>query len=87
MAFAIPYINKDLDSSHFLRIATISFIYAGALAFNALCIQSIGSGIGIYSVLFHVTLISQLLNKFNLLLSVDVLLLTILIIINSKKGY
>jgi len=65
VAFAIPYINKDLDSSLFLRIAAICFIYAGALSFNAFYIQSIGSGIDIYSRLFHVTLLLSILrNRF-----------------------
>ena len=39
------------------RISAIVFIYAGVLSFNAFYIQSIGSGIGIYSGLFHVTII------------------------------
>ena len=34
------------------RISSIVLLYSGALAFNAFYIQSIGSGIGIYSVLF-----------------------------------
>ena len=44
------------------RISAIVFIYAGVLAFNTLDIQAIGSGIGIYSGLFHVTAVSQLLD-------------------------
>ena len=39
---------------------SIIFIYAGALSVSALYIQSIGKGIGIYSGLFQITLISQL---------------------------
>ncbi len=46
------------------RISAIVFIYAGVLSFNALDIQSIGSGIGIYSGLFHVTTVSQLIDTF-----------------------
>ena len=48
----------------FTRIAAIVFIYSGALSFNALYIQLIGSGIGIYSGLFHVTTVSQFLDIF-----------------------
>ena len=48
----------------FTRIAAIVFIYSGALSFNALYIQLIGSGIGIYSGLFHVTIVSQFLDLF-----------------------
>ena len=41
------------------RITAIILFYSGALAFNAFYIQSIGSGIGVYSGLFHFTTISQ----------------------------
>ena len=43
----------------FTRLASIVFIFSGALSYNALYIQSIGSGISIYSGLFHVTVLSQ----------------------------
>ena len=56
--------SKYISSILFTRIASIVFIYAGALSLNALYIQSIGSGIGIYSGLFHVTTVSQLLDTF-----------------------
>ena len=64
VAMAIPSINKQISPILFTRITSIVFIYAGALAFNAFYIQSIGSGIGIYSGLFHVTAVSQLLDTF-----------------------
>ena len=56
--------SKYISSILFTRIAAIVFIYAGALSLNAFYIQSIGSGIGIYSGLFHVTSVSQLLDTF-----------------------
>nr|UEV87018.1 NADH dehydrogenase subunit 2 [Grifola frondosa] len=62
VAIALPNIN--ISSILYLRISSIIFIYAGALSLNAFYIQSIGSGIGIYSGLFHVTLVSQLLDTF-----------------------
>ena len=60
MALHSKYINSIL----FIRIASIVFIYAGALSLNALYIQSIGSGIGIYSGLFQITTVSQLIDTF-----------------------
>jgi hypothetical protein len=42
-----------------IRIATIALLYAAAVILIVVYIQSIGSGIGIFSGLFHVTLISQ----------------------------
>ena len=73
VAIALPSFNKQLSSILITRISAIIFIYSGALAFNALYIQSIGSGIGIYSGLFHVTIISQLLDAFLLILAALIL--------------
>ena len=56
--------SQHISSILFTRIAAIVFIYSGVLSFNAFYIQSIGSGIGIYSGLFHVTTVSQLLDTF-----------------------
>ena len=64
VAIALPSINKNISPLLLTRISSIVFIYAGALSLNALYIQSIGSGIGIYSGLFQVTTISQLLDTF-----------------------
>jgi NADH-ubiquinone oxidoreductase chain 2 len=68
VAIALPSFNKQISPILFTRISSIIFLYAGALSFNALYIQSIGSGIGIYSGLFHVTIISQFLEVFLLIL-------------------
>lgn len=65
VAIALPSINQNIRSILYVRISSIIFIYAGALALNALYIQSIGSGIGIYSGLFQVAVISQLLYDLN----------------------
>nr|YP_009493210.1 hypothetical protein [Ganoderma calidophilum]AWJ64005.1 hypothetical protein [Ganoderma calidophilum] len=117
VAIALPSISQNIRSILYVRISSIIFIYAGALAFNAFYIQSIGSGIGIYSGLFQVTTISQLLdviytinNSFSslinnniydgiftmqilsfltldLLLYITTLIVSILIIFISNKGY
>lgn len=68
VAIALPSFNKQVSSILFTRISSIIFLYAGALSFNALYIQSIGSGIGIYSGLFYVTIISQFLEVFLLII-------------------
>lgn len=68
VAIALPSFKKQLYPILFIRISSIIFLYAGALSFNALYIQSIGSGIGIYSGLFHITIISQFLEVFLLLI-------------------
>ena len=48
-------LSTKFNSILFIRIATIALIYAGVLNINAFYIQSIGSGIGIFSSQFHVT--------------------------------
>jgi NADH-ubiquinone oxidoreductase chain 2 len=68
VAIALPSFNKQISPILFTRISSIVFLYAGALSFNALYIQSIGSGIGIYSGLFHVTILSQFLEIFLLII-------------------
>ena len=70
MALHSSYIHSIL----FIRIAAIVFIYAGALSLNAFYIQSIGSGIGIYSGFFHVTTVSQLLDTFIFLIGALILI-------------
>jgi hypothetical protein len=62
-AKALPLFKK-ISSIHISRIASIIFIYTGAISLNCFDIQSIGSGIGIYSGLFHITPISQLMEIF-----------------------
>ena len=64
VAKALPSIYKNIANTYFIRISAIVFVYAGVLSFNTLYIQSIGSGIGIYSGLFHVTNISLLIEFF-----------------------
>ena len=68
VARAINSCNINLSSIFFIRITSIIFIYAGILSLNILYIQSIGSGIGIYSGLFQVTSISQYFEIFLLLI-------------------
>ena len=100
VAIALPSINKNISSVLYLRISSIIFIYAGALSLNAFYIQSIGSGIGIYSGLFHVTVVSQLIDTFlpidsqlgkliylNIIFYISIIILSLLFIYISKKGF
>src|SRR5580693_1215314 len=74
VAIALPSFNKQLSPIFLIRISSIIFIYSGALSLNALYIQSIGSGIGIYSGLFHVTIVSQLLEIFIYIIGAAILI-------------
>ena len=68
VVIAIPSFKRQFSLIFLKIISSIIFLYTGALSFNAFYIQLIGSGIGIYSGLFHVTIISQLLEVFLLLI-------------------
>jgi len=74
MVMAISSLKEQIHPIIFQRISSIILIYAGALSLNALYIQSIGSGIGIYSGLFHVTFISQLLEIFIYIIGATILI-------------
>ena len=69
VAKALPYFTNNLSSIYFTRISAIIFIFAGVLSFNTLYIQSIGSGIGIYSGLFNITQVSVLIEVFILIIA------------------
>ena len=64
VAIAIPSIRINLSPNLFVRLTAIIFIYAAGLSLNSLYIQSIESGLGIYSGLFHVTITSQIIDIF-----------------------
>lgn len=85
VAIALPSFNKQLSPILLTRISSIIFIYAGVLSFNAFYIQSIGSGIGIYSGLFHVTFVSQLLDTFLLVIASLILIAWPLINVSSTS--
>ena len=68
VAMALPFFSRQVSPILVTRLATIVLIYSGALAFNAFYIQSIGSGIGLYSGLFQVTTITQHLDIFLLVI-------------------
>jgi NADH-ubiquinone oxidoreductase chain 2 len=74
VAMALPSINRGISSNFYVRISAISLIFAGVLSFNAMYIQSIGSGIGIYSGLFQVSIISGLLETFLLFIGSFILI-------------
>src|ERR1700733_14018487 len=88
MVMAIPSLKTKISPILFQRLSSIILIYAGALSLNALYIQSIGSGIGIYSGLFHVTFISQVLDIFIFIIGAIILIArpSNVLHIQSNKG-
>jgi len=64
LAMSLRFFKTQITPIFFTRIAALAFIYSGVLTFNALHIQPIGSGIGIYSGLFQVTYYSLFFESF-----------------------
>jgi NADH-ubiquinone oxidoreductase chain 2 len=59
IAIALTPLKGGISPILFTRLTSIVFLFSGALTYNALYIQSIGSGLSIYSGLFQVTVLSQ----------------------------
>jgi len=74
VAIALPSFKKDLSSQQITRISAIYIYLFRSIIFKCFYIQSIGSGIGIYSGLFHVTIISQFLDMLLLFLAALILM-------------
>ena len=74
VALALPSFKKGYNPILLTRISSIIFIYAGTLAFNVYYIQSIGSGVGLYSGLFNVSTISQFLDTVILFIAALILI-------------
>ena len=72
------------NNMQYNRISALILFYAGALTLNALYIQSIGSGIGIYGGLFQITIISQFFDLFIYLIGTIILFVWPLIINTSS---
>jgi NADH-ubiquinone oxidoreductase chain 2 len=69
VAKALPVLNTNISSVHFYRSTSIVFILTGFLSINSLYLETIGTGIGIYSGLFHVTQITQFIETFFFLIA------------------
>ncbi len=63
LLIAIP-LYSSLTPSLLTRITSIILLFSAALSLNSLYVQAIGSGLGLYSGLFHVTSVTQLMEVF-----------------------
>lgn len=61
---AIPFNSYRITPSLYNRITSIVLIYSALLAYNALYIESLASGVGIYSGLFQITTVSLSIESF-----------------------
>lgn len=56
--------SSTIPSTLLMRMTSIILIFGALLSFNALYVQAIGSGLGLYSGLFHVTSVTQAIEIF-----------------------
>ena len=64
-----------INSVLFRRLSALSFIYSGILTFNALYIQSIGSGITLFNGFFEINFITTVTSLFILIFSSIIILI------------
>ena len=83
VAKALPLIH--ISTIHFTRVSAIIFIFSGVLTFNTFYIQSIGSGLGIYSGLFQINIINQTMEIFIYFIGSLILIAWPLILNNNTK--
>jgi len=59
-----PSTDRPITAIQLTRITSIILLFSAALSFNGLYVQAIGSGLGLYSGLFHVTTVTQFMEIF-----------------------
>lgn len=64
LLLAIPLYSSTITPTLLTRITAIILLFSAALSFNSLYVQAIGSGLGLYSGLFHVTTVTQFMEMF-----------------------
>ena len=67
--YSLNVFNQNLTSSLVRRLCAISLLSAGVLIINTFYIQLIGSGTGMYSGLLEVSLLSNIISLFILIIS------------------
>ena len=75
LLISLPFIKNNLNASLIRRLCAISFICTGVLVINTLNIQQIGSGIGLYSGMFQINLISNSISLLLLVVSAIIILI------------
>ena len=64
LLIAIPLSSSNISAVQLTRATSITFFFAAALSFNAYYVTTIGSGVSLYSGLFHVSTVSMAIEFF-----------------------
>jgi NADH-ubiquinone oxidoreductase chain 2 len=73
--FSLSSLNLNLTSSVFRRLTAISLLSACVLIINTLHIQSIGSGLGLYNGYLEISVLSNIISLFILIISSIILII------------
>lgn len=74
LLMAIPLYSSTITPTLLTRITSITLLFSAAISFNALYVQTIGYGLGLYSGLFHVTTVTQAMEIFLFVVGAFILL-------------
>lgn len=74
LIIAVPLLSHRITPSLFNRITCITLLFSAFLSYNAMYVESIASGVGVYSGLFHVTTVSLGVESFLLVIGAILLL-------------
>ena len=74
LLIAIPLYSSTITPTLLTRITSIILLFSATLSFNTLYLQAIGSGLGLYSGLFHVTTVTQSMEMFLYIIGAFILL-------------
>ena len=83
---AIPLYSSTITPTLLTRITSIILLFSAAICFNSLYVQAIGSGLGLYSGLFHVTTVTQFMEMFLYVIGACILLGYALPITDRKEA-
>jgi hypothetical protein len=73
---AIALLSSQIETINFNRVAIIVLLLSGVLAFHAMWVGQLGSGVGIFNGLFQVTAVTQGIDLFIYIVSALVLLIS-----------
>lgn len=64
LLLAVPLSSSNISPVQLTRVTSIAFFFAAALSFNVYYVTTIGSGVSLYSGLFHVSTVSMAIELF-----------------------
>lgn len=64
LLIAVPLSSSNISPVQLTRATSVAFFLAAALSFNAYYVATLGSGVSLYSGLFHVSTVSMAIECF-----------------------